>query len=186
MASLDKGRCSNLDFHNRNHTKEVVKAVKKIGCYEGLSNEELEPIIIAAYFHDTGLRHVYKGHEYVSASNAKQFLEVHNYPKEKIKIVMDCILATQMPQSPNNKYEEIICDADLSHLGSRKYFKKNEKLRKEWNVFMKLSFDDTKWKQITIDFLMEHNYLTTYGKEVLRLEKRANVIRCMAGVLEGE
>lgn len=180
LKVLDEGRCHHLQFHNVQHTNDVVKSIRRNAVYQGLTDEEIEPLLIAAYFHDTGVRYIYKGHEYVSAANAKKFLEEVNYPRDKTRVVINCILATQMPQSPKNNFEEMICDADLSHLGKQNYFEKNELLREEWREFMKLEFTDTEWRKLTIDFLMEHRYFTAYGKDKLQAKKRGNILKCMS------
>ena len=46
----------------------------------------MEPIIIAAWFHDTGHSEIYQGHESVSKRLAEGFLRIEGYPKDKIAI----------------------------------------------------------------------------------------------------
>lgn len=58
--------CSQYPFHDLAHTEEVVRNVSKIGGALGIDPERLEPVIIAAWFHDTGFKDVYGGHEEVS------------------------------------------------------------------------------------------------------------------------
>ena len=40
-------------------------------------------------------------------------------------------MATKMPQAPQNKLQQIICDADLYYLGTDTYLSKSNKLYKE-------------------------------------------------------
>jgi len=39
-----------LVYHNLNHTREVVKAAQKIGAHSNLSQEEMDIVLIAAWF----------------------------------------------------------------------------------------------------------------------------------------
>ena len=41
-----------MTYHNLNHTREVVKAAEKIGSYASLQEEEMEILLLAAWFHD--------------------------------------------------------------------------------------------------------------------------------------
>ena len=68
---LLESKCTKLPFHNLVHTQEVVSHVKLISKELGLTVEETEPILIAAWFHDTGHSEAYQGHEDVSKRLAK-------------------------------------------------------------------------------------------------------------------
>lgn len=111
-------KCANLPFHNLEHTKEVVSNVGFIAKFLKFSMQEIEPIIIAAWFHDIGHFEVYQGHEEVSKRLAKEFLEKEEYPKEKIDIVLSCIEATKMPKTCTDVYSAVLCDADVFRTGT--------------------------------------------------------------------
>ena len=172
---LTKSRCAVLPFHNLMHTMEVYENVLKIGMYEKLDMDELEPILLAALFHDVGNATVFMGHESYSADEALSFLTCYNYPNDKITIVCNCIYATQIPQRPRNIYESILCDADLFHLGSTLYFIKCGLLRKEWSNFLQLNHSDEAWNIMNIEFLKRHSYQTKYGKKILEPIKQENI-----------
>ncbi|HCN37093.1 MAG TPA: phosphohydrolase, partial [Bacteroidetes bacterium] len=108
-------------YHNYLHTTKVTESAQKIGKKSGLNESELELVTLAALFHDTGYIVSKEGHEIKSAEFAEEFLKSKNYPPEKIQKVKELILATTIPVSPKNLMEEVICDADLSHLGSKEY-----------------------------------------------------------------
>ena len=61
-------------YHNLSHTTEVVSAVKEIAAAEGVSADDLELLVIAAWFHDSGYVKTCKGHEEVSVGYVKEFL----------------------------------------------------------------------------------------------------------------
>ena len=76
-------------YHNLGHTSDVVEAVKEIAQAEGVTDEELELILIAAWFHDLGYVKCCNGHEDLSMEYARNFLNENNYPEDKInKILM--------------------------------------------------------------------------------------------------
>ncbi len=168
-------RCKVLPFHSIQHTLEVYKNVQNIGKQEECNTDELEILKIAALFHDTGVSVTYKGHEDISANNAHSFLTDLKYPVSKIEEVINCINATKMPQNPNSKLEQIICDADLFHLSAKVYMLKNELLRIEWKNYMDLIFTDQDWFKLNLDFLTEHHYHTKYGKKELEVKKLNNI-----------
>ncbi|MCF4101530.1 HD domain-containing protein [Gillisia sp. M10.2A] len=171
---LNNSRCKSLPFHSVQHTQDVYKYVKTIANYEEVFGADLEPILIAALFHDTGMAETYKDHEDKSVVFAMDYLEKHNYPKDKMEIVKSCIMATKMPQNPKNQAEKIICDADLYHLGLESYIFRNERLRAEWEQFFNRQYSDEEWFAINVEFLENQKYHTWFGKTVLRNRKDLN------------
>lgn len=165
----------NLFFHNFQHTKETVEAAFKIGKKEALSEEELEMLLIAAWFHDTGFRDEYFGHESASQKIAQQYLSEITYPEEKTQQVLDIIAATKMPQNPQSKLQKIMCDADLYHLSNWRGKSKRRLLRKEWENKLHKKFSDQSWCQVNLEFTREHCYFTNYGCKVLEKRKQHNI-----------
>lgn len=92
--------------------------------------------------------------------------------------VCQLIMATQIPQSPQNKLAEILCDADLDYLGRDDFFLFSEKLYHEFRHFGRvnnmLDFD-----RIQIDFLSGHRYFTPSSQQLRQpvKEKHLDTIR---------
>src|SRR5680860_645392 len=63
MDFLETSRCKSLPFHSIEHTRDVFNYVKTIADYEEIFGSDLEPILIAALFHDTGMAEIYVNHE---------------------------------------------------------------------------------------------------------------------------
>lgn len=120
-----------LIYHTIEHTQQVVENVKNIAKSENLSEDEMNILLTSAWFHDTGYIKIYQGHEAESVSIAINFLEQKDIDKDIMDIVSKSILATTFPHQPDNKIAEILCDADMMHLGSENYFEQAEKLRQE-------------------------------------------------------
>ena len=175
IGLLLRSRCGSLPFHNVGHTMEVYENVLKIGMYGGMGLEELEPVLLAALFHDTGNATVFKGHEDFSAIEANHFLAANKYPVSQTVSVMGCINATKMPQQPKKLLEKIICDADLFHLGTASFWKKNNMLRTELARFQGLEYSNWDWNALNITFLANHRFWTAYGKDILEPVKQEHL-----------
>jgi len=161
-------------FHNLSHTTEVVKVASNIAYSENLSRSDTELLLIAAWFHDTGYFHCCNGHEDQSAEYARDFLERESYPKEKIKIITDCIKATTVPHKPDNKLEEIICDADLHHLGMDDIEERGELLRKEYEIKGIKKLSEIEWLKASLDFFSKHKFFTDYANREFSAQKNSS------------
>jgi predicted metal-dependent HD superfamily phosphohydrolase len=153
-------------YHNIDHTLAVVSACEKIGAHCKISKNDLEIIIIAAWFHDTGYYLGCENHEKASADIATKFLTDERIDPEEITKIVNCILSTKIPQTPKNILEKILCDADLFHLATECYFDKSELLWLEFTLHnQKISHEY--WLNLSKDFFEEHEFHTAYGKEFL-------------------
>ena len=163
-------------FHSFNHTREVVLHTELIaGNYE-LSEEDHTALLLAAWFHDTGYSAgLKKHHEEESQKIATEFLRKYNAPQSLIDKVNGCIIATRMPQSPSNLIEQIICDADLFHLGTKDFKERNKLLRQEINSLEEEKIGKKEWVNLNIEFLDRHRYFTDYAREMLEPVKRAHL-----------
>src|ERR1044071_6005789 len=81
-----------IKFHNLDHTEGVVLACEEIANYYHLQDEDSSPLLIAAWFHDTGFSSgKATGHEDVSIQLATDFLHEHNVEEPFIQKVVSCI-----------------------------------------------------------------------------------------------
>ncbi len=166
---------SSLVYHNIGHTTEVVDEVKQLISEIRLSPEEQEILLIAAWFHDTGYLHTYENHEEKSAEICKDFLDSRKYPQDKAARVIDCILATRLPQRPSNLAEEILCDADLSYAGKENFHKRSSLLKKEWELNRNFKAGEEEWLRKNINFLNSVDYFTGAAKQKYTIEKNKNL-----------
>ncbi len=158
-------------FHNVHHTINVVQGVVDIGRAEQVTPLEMEILMLAAWFHDTGHIETYARHEQVSEQLAAEWLEEQAYPPAQIREVLRCIRATTMPQQPADKMEQIICDADLYHLSFPTYDHFQELLREEWKLLLGIEMTDEEWRASNDAFLRQHHYWTAYGRTHLEARK---------------
>jgi predicted metal-dependent HD superfamily phosphohydrolase len=170
-----------LIYHNRVHTEQVVQAVIKIGQHYQLSEKDFFIVNVAAWFHDLGyFSGGSSGHEERGADMAASFLNGTGVDSATIASIRGCILATKLPQRPKNLLEEIVCDADLFHLGSPEFGERNKLMRKEAEAIQgkKISKDD--WRRSTVKFLETHQYHTDFCRLLLNEQKQENLNKLKA------
>ena len=162
-------------FHNLDHTYDVVKACEMLVNEMELDDRERLCLFLAAWFHDTGYANGSYQHEESSQKIASSYLSGKGIDNEIINIVNACIMATKMPQSPSSKIEQILCDADLFHLGSETFVDKTKLLRQEINNLQDRELDKKEWRQMNVEFLERHRYFTDYGREKLEPVKQQHL-----------
>ena len=167
-----------ISYHNLQHTRDVVAACEKMADHYQLSDEDRTALFTAAWFHDTGFSSGRaEGHEFESIRLATQFLIMHHEDPDFVDRVKSAIGATRMPQSPSSLIEEILCDADLFHLGTHDFKPKSKLLREELTNLNGKKFSKKQWKQRNADFLQTHHYFTSYGREKLQPVQDENLLR---------
>lgn len=162
-------------YHNFEHTLEVVQTSIEIATAMDISGKDYEELIIAAWFHDIGHFESCLGHEEISARKVKYFLEDFHLAADKINRIVSCIRATKIPQSPTSIIAEILCDADLHHLGTKEFYHKSELLRSELILKEHCQFSEVEWIRKNIDFLNAHHYFTDYAKREYGIQKTKNL-----------
>lgn len=133
-------------------------------------------VMIAAWFHDTGyLMGQPKVHEENGAAMAREFMNQHQVPETVQQQVVDCIMATKMPQSPHSLLQQIVCDADLFHLGSKHYKERSKLMRQETATASGKEISNKAWTENSLLFLESHEYFTDYCRVRLKQQKDENI-----------
>lgn len=164
-----------LLYHDLNHTKSVVAAATRIANHYQLSDEDFFIVMAAAWFHDTGYFVDRMNHEANGSKLAAEFLKQNQVDASVIEKVDGCIMATKMPQHPTGLLQEIICDADLFHLGTDDFSDKNKGLRKEIETVKHIEIDKQHWRQKNIELLESHTYFTDYARLLLSDQQAKNL-----------
>ncbi len=132
---LTKERYGEKPYHNEDHALEVVSAVREIGEAEGLTDEEISLLVIAAAWHDveTGLGPGES--EDVSAKQCGDEMRTHGFGEMEIEVVGALIRATkntiingEIKQEAGNSEEKfgeyrlrrmelVLADGDLAGCG---------------------------------------------------------------------
>ncbi len=164
----------NSFFHNWEHTLNVFNVVKEIGeNTEGVSEDEVFILQVAALFHDLTACVETKDHEAKSATLACDFLEEIGVPKKERIVIHQLILATRLEYQPVSVLEKIIKDADLSHLRDDTYLQKPFlNLFKEIHKRKNITAMD--WVKECILFFDEKKFYTEYAKQNFEAGKNKN------------
>lgn len=177
---------SHLVLHNFEHTETVVKKVNEIAGHYNLNEEDMMVVYISAWFHDTGyLLDKPENHEFKSVEIMKEFMLEHKINDEIINKIEKCILSTRAPRDPQSLNAEILCDADTYQFGSKKEFKRTNKLAfEEASHFTDFKLTKIAFDEKTLSLLSEHKFYTTYCKEILNDVKKDNIKKVKKGMKE--
>jgi predicted metal-dependent HD superfamily phosphohydrolase len=167
---------ANFVYHNFQHTCAVVEAANELAEHYDVIAEDRLAITLAAWFHDTGYSEGWEDHEERSVANAIAFLTKYEVTDEAlIKNISGCIRATQMPQQPRSFLEEIVADADLSHLGDLSYWDRCGRVRQEFAVTRNMIMSDQEWIDFELGFMLNHEYHTEAARELFGERKSKHV-----------
>ncbi|MGN7205566.1 Pycsar system effector family protein [Pedobacter sp. SAFR-022] len=172
---FQSGSNEQLVYHNLQHTEHVIKHAVEIANFYKLSDRDFFIVQCACWFHDVGYLEGLEQHENKGAETAAKFLRSLNVDEGSIQEVQGCILATKMPQSPKTLLQQIVCDADLYHLGSEDFKERNKLMRKETIAVCNKEIDKNIWRLGTLQLLESHNYHTQYCIDKLTARKKENM-----------
>ncbi|TVQ50059.1 MAG: HD domain-containing protein [Saprospirales bacterium] len=164
LDKLDRELSPQLTYHGLHHTLDVLEACESYIERYNIREDEAELLRIGAVIHDIGFLETYSQHEEKGVEIAKEAMPYFGYNASQIKVVEGLILATKVPQQPQNFLEQIICDADLDYLGRDDFYPIAETLFEELKHFVGLD-DRKKWNEIQVNFLNTHNYHTDWARE---------------------
>jgi len=167
LGKLKKELPKNLTYHGTDHVHDVYGSAETLAKMEKVTGEDLTLLLTAALFHDSGFIRQQNGHELVSCEIARQYLPKYDYTPEQIEKICGMIMATKIPQTPHNKLEEIICDADLDYLGRKDFFKVGNGLYEELCMYGIIN-SESEWNKLQIGFIEKHEYFT---KSAIKLRK---------------
>lgn len=159
LKKLRKELPRHLSYHSVEHIKDVYQSSRLLAAEEKVKGEDLKLLLTAALFHDSGFLIQQKEHEKISCDIARQYLPDFGYTAEQIERICGMIMATRIPQTPTNKLEQIIADADLDYLGRDDFFTIGDKLFAELSVYGMLNTED-EWNSLQVRFLENHHYFT--------------------------
>ena len=161
-------------FHDFEHTVQTVAAARVIGEGFQLDEEQSTLLQLATWFHDTGYSQGPENHEERSCNNADRFLR-GKLSDANLEIVLGCIRATKVPQQPATALEQIICDADLSHLGMGIYWDRTGKLRQEFVLTRGQIMSEQEWVDFELNFMLTHEYHTVVAQEMFNKRKAKHI-----------
>ena len=171
---FDKHISAEYVFHDFEHTVQTVAAARTIG--EGFQLDEHDMLLLnlATWFHDTGYAEGPKDHEERSCHIVSLFLQ-GKIADADLKTIQALIRATKVPQKPQTVLEQIICDADLSHLGMETYWDRTGKYRQELILARKTVMSEQDWVDFELNFMLNHNYHTAVANDLFNKRKAKHI-----------
>lgn len=160
LEELARRLDATLYYHGLHHVLDVVNAAGEIAALEGIHDAEALVLLrTAALYHDSGFMVTYQGHEAAGCGITREILPDFGYNAMQIEKICGMIMATQIPQNPENQLEMIICDADLDYLGRSDFEPVAATLFEELKA-RDVVDDIPAWNQIQVRFLEAHSYWT--------------------------
>jgi hypothetical protein len=157
---------------------QVVKAAREIGEKSSLKKKELETVQVAAWLQHVGYcKEVPPENAHEGADLARQFLTQQGVGEGRIQNIIGCILATRMPQQPENQLARVLCDADLYYLSTRSYEEHGQRIRQELTAVEKREISKLEWQENYFGLLRSHRYFTAYGRQTLQVKQEKNLRR---------
>jgi len=171
IHKLEKELPNYITYHSVQHTRNVIAAAEDLAAQEKVTDDELTILKTAALFHDAGFVEHHSDHEERSCNLARKYLPDYGYSPAQVDQVCRMIMATRVPQSPEDKLSELLCDADLYYLGTHDYPVNAEKLYHELKKIGAVK-TETEWLLKQHEFLSAHRFFTRTAVEKLDSKKR--------------
>lgn len=174
VGILKRDLPNNLYYHGLHHTIDVLRSAEMIGKEEKLTEHEMLLLKVAVLYHDAGFISVYRNHEVEGCKMAKANLPAFGFSDKEIEIICGMIMATKIPQNPQNKLENIIADADLEYLGTNDFERIGRTLFEEIKIYLDVE-SERQWNIIQLNFLKSHKYYTDFCKKHREPRKLKNL-----------
>jgi len=162
-------------YHDASHTQYVLDKTMMLCKKENINDHDTTLLKIAALYHDIGFLTDRNEHEKHGCNYAKNELSEYGILPKDVESVCGMIMATKVPQSPQNNLEKILADADLEYLSTNKFNEISEKLYIELKHFNP-EMDRKKWIDIQMNFISNHHYHTSWCKRYREFRKRRNLM----------
>ena len=175
--------------HDMEFQYRIIEGIKEIAKAEGLSDAELEYLLIAGWLSQLG----YMDFEKIKKENdkddfftscfrctleiAQDFLDQTNYPEEDKKIVMQVLKDSRPYRQVDTKLSNVLADAITIDWGKPK---SKKRVRKQYEELLLTNATKLGTKSAlarSVDYLKEHRYMTDYGKKVLSPKKQELILK---------
>ena len=167
-------------YHTTIHLEKLLKELTEV------KNEiaDWDTILFAFYYHDAIYKATSGTNEEDSAKLAEKRLLEIGYPKEKIKVCVEMILATKNHELSKNPDTNYFCDADLSILGKswQTYQSYSQQVREEYSIYPDFMYNSGRKKALEHFLKMERIFKTDYFFRKFEANARKNIADEVAGM----
>ena len=162
-------------YHNWEHTQKVFELSEQLAKEAKLSEADMEILLLAALFHDSGFIYDYDQHEEQSKEIARKYLKLQGESDALIRSVCEVIEATKRDVKPVTPLQALLKDADVANLADADYPIWSERLRQELISIHDEKIKKKSWLKTNIDFFSRHEYYSPEGKKLLGKGKEQNL-----------
>ena len=174
VEMMEAGLSPRLYYHDIRHTLDVFEVATAMAKQEEVSAEETLLLQVAALFHDIGFLKTRAEHESASCEIAHEVLPQFGFAEAQIARICGMIMATKIPQSPQNFLEQILCDADLDYLGRPDFHFIANRLFLELKAY-DILHDEQAWNRLQVMFMRSHQYFTEHSRNTRGTVKRQHL-----------
>ncbi|MFH1174952.1 MAG: hypothetical protein V1725_07510 [archaeon] len=157
-------------FHNAQRAIDRTHSIDELAKKESLNEEQIVLAKTAALFCDLGRPHSYTIPAMFSTAHAHMQLPAFHYTEEQITTVTQLIRALLQPSNPQNRLEEVLCDADTAHYGKDDFYRLNTKLNLELEE-QGCTFSREEWLSTTYESLGLHGFYTVTARKRYQKKK---------------
>ncbi|MEP5613855.1 MAG: Pycsar system effector family protein [Cyclobacteriaceae bacterium] len=160
-------------FHGLQFIKETVEEVTKLAVVSGLSEDDREILLLAAWFYFSGFPETPKKFAKKSVEIVQDFLTEKEFSKSKIQSVVH--LLVEAPSNQSSILSQILHDAHVSYKGRKGFFRKTEILRAEREILFNRKYSDFNWEKLIYKNLIKCNYLSIAARKIYQERKLKNI-----------
>lgn len=179
LERLEEELSEQFAYHSLDHTKDVTAQAERIALEEKIGDEDRQLLKVAALYHDAGYIVDEKTHEEESCNIARSVLPGFGFSAIQIESICAMIMATKLPQSPQNKLQEIICDADQDYLGRDDFYEVGQRLYREMKHSNEITDEDA-WNKLQVSYLEQHSFFTPSSRKLREPVKQQHLERLRA------
>jgi uncharacterized protein len=175
VSRLEHELAPDLTYHSLRHTLyDVLPAATQLGEMEGISADDMLLLKTAALYHDIGYIEQYMCNEEIAVRISAETLPDFNYGAVQIERIGQIIMATQLPQQPQDLLQSLICDADLGVLGREDFYISSFTLRLELERYGQPT-TLREWFERQLAFVEAHCYFTSSAQVLHDAQKQLNI-----------
>lgn len=167
-------------YHNWEHTERVISYAGKFAQQCNKSPEDIRLLQTAALLHDYGYLVQYDQNEKLAAEYAAGLLPGYGYTKEETDMICRMIISTIPGTCSEHELDQILCDADICHVGTEAFYESGICFRKELNLVKGLVYTDREWDELELNFLLNHKFKHPGVGAILQSGKEKNILKMQA------
>lgn len=183
---LKKNLSDDIQYHGIAHTEDVVEACEKLGEKRGLDDDDWLVLLLAAWFHDTGFIKSTENHEEESVEIARNWLKDQDVSDKIIDRVSTLIKSTKQGTKIEGELAELLHDADLSHVGRKRFFRRGELYRVELERVHDKKYSELSWEKNQYQFLVNHQFITKEAKDEYGKRRVKNIKKQRGKILKAQ